>query len=281
MGRPGSMLDALRAWDGSLTGAERAKDGAKKIPMQHVVRLNITLNAVLVVATSIIIAPSFASQEHSSLLGGFFSSLPISSILRTPGVYFEWYLARRSRHRRIYITHLITGLFTAMVVLSYHYSTGADAVASAVGIYLFSSSVFLGVVALTTFIISLSRRRDHGAKLIQPGNSSTHAPGPAHVPAEAESGQSDGRVSISVPTVSGSGVADAPPSKEPRDASRSEATSAIALANRAGLVLGIVTGIASLVQGYDAHDVYKTLVALTAGGIGVAVIYLPTLRQRR
>jgi hypothetical protein len=259
---------------------KRAKDGVKKIPMQHAVRLNITLNAVLVAATSIIIAPSFASQEHSSLLGGFFGGLLISSVLRIPGAYFEWYLARRNRYRLIYITHLITGLFTAMVVLSNHYSTGTDAVASAVGIYLFSSSIFLGVLALTTFVISLSRRRDHGARLTQPGNSITHPPGPAHAPAETESGQ-EGQVSISVPPVEASGAADAPPSKESRDASRTEATSTTALANRAGLVLGIVTGIASLVQGYDAHDVYKTLVALAAGGIGLAVIYLLTLRQRR
>jgi len=75
--------------------------------------------------------------------------------------------------------------------------------------------------------------------------------------------------------------ADAPPSKESHDASHTEETSTIALANRAGLVLGIVTGIASLVQGYDAHDVYKTVVALAAGSIGLVVIYLPTLWHRR
>jgi len=248
--------------------------------MQHAVRLNIMLNAVLVAATSAIIAPSFASQEHSSLLGGFFGGLLISLVLRTPGAYFEWYLARRKRHRRIYITHAVTGLFTALVVLSNRYPTGTDAVASAVGIYLFSSSVFLGVVALTTFVISLSHRGDHGARLTQSKKSSTHPPGPAHAPTEAESGQ-EGQVSIGVPTVAASGAADAPPSKESHDASHTEATSTIALANRAGLVLGIVTGIASLVQGFDAHDVYKTLVALAAGGIGLVVIYLLTLWQRR
>ena len=248
--------------------------------MHHAVRLNITLNAVLVTATSIIIAPSFASQEHISLAGGFLSGLLISSVLRTPGAYFEWYLSRRTRHRRTYITHLITGLFTAMVVLSNNYPTGTDAVASAVGIYLFSSSIFLGVVALTTFVISLWRRRDHGAKLARPKNSSTHPPIPAHVRTETESGQ-DRQVSISVPSVAGSGATDAPPSKESRDASHTEATSKTALANRAALVLGIVTGIASLVQGYDAHDVYKTVVALAAGSIGLVVIYLPTLWHRR
>jgi hypothetical protein len=259
---------------------EAAKDGVKKIPMRHAVRLNIALNAVLMAATAVIIAPSYASQAHSSLIGGFFGGLFISVVLRTPGAFFEWYLARRSRPRRIYITHIITGLFTALVVLANHYPTGIDAVASGVGIYLLSSSVFLGFVALTTFVISLSRRRDHGAKLAQPGNRSTHPPGPAHAPTEEESGQ-EGQVSISVPTVGASDAADAPPSKESHVASHPEATSTTALANRAGLVLGIVTGIASLVQGYDAHDVYKTVVALAAGGIGLVVIYLPALWQRR
>jgi hypothetical protein len=262
------------------TQSKRPKDGVKKIPMQHALRLNIALNAVLVTATSVIIAPSYAAQEHGSLVAGFFGGLLISAVLRTPGAYFEWYLARRTRQRRIYITHIITGLFTAFVVLSNHYTTGTDAVASAVGIYLFSSSIFLGLVALTTFVISLSRKRDHGAKLTHSGNRPTHPPGPAQAPAEAESGQ-ERQVSLNVPTVAASGAANAPPSKESHDTSHTETKSTIALANRAALVLGIVTGIASLVQGYDAHDAYKTVVALAAGGIGLVVIYLPTLWQRR
>jgi hypothetical protein len=38
--------------------------------------------------------------------------------------------------------------------------------------------------------------------------------------------------------------------------------------------LGIVTGLASLVQGLDGENLYKTIVALAVGGIGLAAIYL-------
>jgi hypothetical protein len=253
----------------------------KKVPMQQSVRLNIALNAVLVSATSIISAPSFSADEHMSLLGGFFFGLFISVIFRAPGAYFELYLARRNCHRRIYITHLVTGLFVALVVLSNHYPTGADAAGSAVAIYLFSSSVFLGVIALITFIISHSRRQDRGAKLARSEDSYTHPSGPVGAPTEGQPGQNGKQVAISVPTASTSSTSDAPPTNESEDAPQTEAKSAIAQANRAGLVLGIVTGIASLVQGYDTHNAYRTLVALAAGGIGVAVIYLPALKRRR
>jgi hypothetical protein len=253
----------------------------KKIPMQQSARLNIALNAVLVSATSIIIAPSYSADEHISLLGGFLFGLFISAILRAPGAYFELYLARRNRYRRIYITHLATGLFVALVVLSNHYPTGTDAAGSAVAIYLFSSSVFLGVIALITFIISHSRRRDRGAKLARAGDSYTHASGPVDAPTEGQTGQNGKQVVISVPTASASSTSDAPPTNESEDTAQTEEKSAIAQANRAGLVLGIVTGIASLVQGYDAHNAYRTLVALAAGGIGVAIIYLPALKRRR
>ena len=251
----------------------------KKTSMQQAVRLNITLNGVLVTATSIIIAPSFAAQEHSSLVNGFFSGLLISLVLRTPGAYFEWYLARRTRHKRIYITHLVTGLFTALVVLTTHYQTGADTAGSAVGIYLFSSSIGLGITALATFVISRIPSRD--VKVTKSRNNYIRPSGPVDTPEEGQSGQNDRRVSIDVPIVAAPDTNEALPSKESDDRPQAGEKSAIGQANRAGLVLGIVTGIASLVQGYDTRDAYKTIIALTAGGIGVAVIYLPTFMRRR
>jgi hypothetical protein len=261
----------------------------KKIPMQQPVRLNIALNAVLVSTTSIIIAPSYSADEHISLIGGFFFGLFISVVLRAPGAYFELYLARRNRYRRIYITHVATGLFVALVVLSNHYPNGADTAGSAVGIYLLSSSVFLGVIALITFIISHSRRRDRGAKLARSEYSYTRPSGSVGAPTEGQPSQNGKQVATSIPAASASSTSDAPPinesedaaQNESEDAAQTEAKSAIAQANRAGLVLGIVTGIASLVQGYDAHNAYRTLVALAAGGIGVAIIYLPALKRRR
>ena len=248
--------------------------------MKQAVRQNIILNSVLVIATSVIIAPSYAESAHTSLVGGFFGGLFISLILRIPGAYFERRLARRGHYRRIYITHAIAGIFTALVVLTNHYATGADAVGSAVGIYLFSSSIGLGIVAFATSIISLMRKRHDTVELSQPGESHDQPPRPVGSPAQERSNQNNEQVSINGPTVPAAGAGDALSPKKSHDIPQSEEKSGIAQANRAGLVLGIVTGIASLVQGYDSHDIYRTIAALAAGGIGVAVMYLLVLRRR-
>jgi hypothetical protein len=248
--------------------------------MKRPVRLNIIFNAVLVVATSVMIAPSYAESAHYSLVGGFFGGLFISLVLRAPGVYFERRLARRGRYKRIYITHAITGIFTALVVLTNHYTTGADAVGSAVGVYLFSSSICLGIVAFATSIISLVRKRHRSVEPSQSERTYDQPPHSVASPTQEQSNQNDEQVSIKTPTVPASGVSDALSSKNSHDTPQSEEKSAIAQANRVGLVLGIVTGIASLVQGYDSHDVYRTVTALAAGGVGVAVMYLIVLRRR-
>jgi hypothetical protein len=248
--------------------------------MKQAVRQNIIFNAILVAATAVIIAPSFAESAHSSLVGGFFGGLFISLILRIPGAYFERRLARRGCYRRIYITHAITGIFTALVVLTNHYATGADAVGSAVGIYLFSSSIGLGIVAFATSVISLVQKRHRAVELSQPGESYDQPPRPAGSPTQERSDQNDEKVSTDGPAVPDPGESDALSSKKFHDIPQTGEKSAIAQANRAGLVLGIVTGIASLVQGYDSHDVYRTIAALAAGGVGVAVIYLLVLRHR-
>jgi uncharacterized membrane protein len=247
--------------------------------MKRPVRLNIIFNAVLVVATSVMIAPSYAESAHYSLVGGFFGGLVVSLLLRTPGVYFERLLARRGRYRRIYITHAITGILTALVVLTNHYTTGADAVGSAVGVYLFSSSICLGIVTFVTYIISLMRKRHRSVEPSQPVKTYDQPPRSVGSPAQERSNQNDEQVSIKTPTDPASGVSDAL-SKNSHDIPQSEEKSTIAQANRAGLVLGIVTGIASLVQGYDSHDVYRTVTALAAGGVGVAVMYLLVLGRR-
>jgi hypothetical protein len=226
------------------------------------------------------IAPSYAESAHYSLAGGFFGGLFISLILRIPGAYFERRLARRDRYRSIYITHAITGIFTALVVLTNHYTTGADAVGSAVGIYLFSSSVGLGIVTFTAFITSLIRKRHRAVEPARPVKSCDQPPRSVGSPAQERSNQNDEQATIKGSTDPAPGVSDALSSNS-HEIPQNEEKSAIAQANRAGLVLGIVTGIASLVQGYDSHDVYRTIIALTAGGTGVAVIYLLVLKRRR
>jgi hypothetical protein len=164
--------------------------------MKRPVRLNIIFNAVLVVAAAVMIAPSYAESAHYSLVGGFFGGLFISVVLRAPGIYFERRLARRGRYRRIYITHAITGIFTASVVLTDHYTTGADAVGSAVGVYLFSSSICLGIVAFTKFIISLTRKRHRSVEPSQPVEKYDQPPGSAGSPTQERSNQNDEQVSI-------------------------------------------------------------------------------------
>jgi hypothetical protein len=247
--------------------------------MKRPVRLNIIFNAVLVAATSVMIAPSYAESAHYSLVGGFFGGLFISVVLRAPGAYFERRLARRGRYRRIYITHAVTGIFTALVVLTNHYTTGADAVGSAVGVYLFSSSICLGIVAFATYIISLMRKRNRSVEPSQPVKTYDQPPRSVGSPTQERSNQSEEQVSIKIPAAPAPDVSDALSSKNSHDIQQGEEKSAIAQANRAGLVLGIVTGIASLVQGYDSHNVYRTVTALAAGGVGVAVIYLLVLRR--
>jgi divalent metal cation (Fe/Co/Zn/Cd) transporter len=52
------------------------------------------------------------------------------------------------------------------------------------------------------------------------------------------------------------------------------------LRTEVGLALGIVVGLASLVQGYDSTDPFRTIVvALAIGFIGFGVIYGTTIRR--
>jgi hypothetical protein len=147
-------------------------------------------------------------------------------------------------------------------------------VGSAVGVYLFSSSICLGIVAFATYIISLMRKRNRSVEPSQPVKTYDQPPRSVGSPTQERSNQSEEQVSIKIPAAPAPDVSDALSSKNSHDIQQGEEKSAIAQANRAGLVLGIVTGIASLVQGYDSHNVYRTVTALAAGGVGVAVIYI-------
>jgi hypothetical protein len=129
-------------------------------------------NAVFIVAVGLLIAPSMAAQENSSLTYGFTGGLIIGVMLRLPGAWAEWWLTKHLRHRAVYGVHVVAGLLTAFVVAVAILSptpdtssTTADTVGTAIGVYLFLSSLFLAVmVAVFASMQYLRRGRDHAMR---------------------------------------------------------------------------------------------------------------------
>ena len=100
-------------------------------------------NAVFLLATGLLIAPSMAAQESSSLTYGFAGGLMVGAFLRAPAIAAEWWLTGRSRHRTVYGVHLGAGVPTAVITaamlldpVSGTTEPAATAAGSAIGMYL-------------------------------------------------------------------------------------------------------------------------------------------------
>lgn len=300
------------------------KEAREKLLRRQAFRQTLLLNAVFVIATSAIIAPSVKADEHSTLSVAIFSGVFISVALRVPGVYFERYLSKRHRYKRMYITHLGAAVLALLVAFSAHYNSDTDAVASMVATYIFLSSIGLGLVIIASFVIALTRKAVLAAKGAISGGANAGHIGLSEVSEERPNvPPSKSEVSRSAASVERHVAPKAPSCvnktdrSEPKevfqdklnvqpDDSRLATTPAAVVSpgrlpdnitaarhagsvdssetrsavNRVALALGIVTGIASLVQGFNGREAYKTLTALAIGCLALAAVYLPAVMRR-
>lgn len=227
-------------------------------------------NAVFIVAVGLLIAPSMAAQQGSGMTYGFTGGLIVGVLLRLPGVWAEWWLTHRAWHRTVYSVHLGSGLLTALIVVSTVVSPTpgqspgpADTVGTAIGVYLFLCSLAL-LVTVGVAATARCLRRHRGMTATAPGPDFPAALVP-ETPARTDQAPQG-------PPATASRTATAGP---PEPGVRTEK-----LRNEVAVALGIVVGLASLVQGYDSADPFRTIVAaLAIGFIGCGIIYGTTIRR--
>jgi hypothetical protein len=301
---------------------------------------SLRLNTVLIAATSLIIAPSFAEQEGQSFVYGVFGGVLVSLLLRLPGAWAEAYLTRRRLQRAIYWTHIAAGLMSALVAVANYADPDAgvsplDAVVIVVSVYLFLSSMFVGTFAVLHRLVKavVTPRRTVQSPPTATTGHPTQVEGkeaatpPRYLPREQVSpaspndsyrtsdveswkesaigqdanyylGQAVGQergsenhpdVEREVQTPTDRSNFDHPIglARNARDRSANEptgdkpaGTQTKLVRNQVGLVLGIVVGLASLVQGFDPTDPFRTSIgAIAVGIVGLAVIFLLTRRH--
>jgi hypothetical protein len=235
-------------------------------------RRSLWSNLVLIACTSVIIAPSMAADQDLSWTASILPAILASVLLRTPGALAEWYPVPRAR-RWVYYTHTASAILAILIALSSNAQRPAQSsyaaslnstssVATLVGVYLFLSSAFLVLAALLQLAVTKIQKHAHrrAPTLGQLPTARAHSEPPPQW-AEAPTPSRDAEPHTPSPLV---------------DAKIKEG-------NKAGpretiAILGVVTGIASIVQGVDAHNIPKTFVALAVGGVGIAAIYLFTGR---
>jgi hypothetical protein len=276
--------------------------------VRRIIRRALVLNAILVLSTAAIIAPSFAADNHYPWVIGFIGGVFISLILRVPGAFAEWYLTRRRRAWAAYASHVGSGLLTVLVAVGNHAKpykgdpfaeslTSPGAAASIVAIYLFLSSGCLVGASLASLTLRTGKSFFQGRKL--PRSSfglPAVQPRGAQVPTSpVDMSQPQAPVAIPRTTPQWPPVQTPGPVRSehlPSDSAEATTHGAQdkvnhgrrprenAVRNEVGLALGIVTGLASLVQGVDSHNVGRSVLALAFGGIGLVIIYGISSRKR-
>jgi hypothetical protein len=280
----------------------------------------LALNIVLIICTTAIVTPSLTAQEHLPLPAGVCGGLFVSLFLRVPGAPAEWYLSRIRYHWAVYVPYVLSGLFTALVVVTNHSSpyegdplagslTGTDAVASMTGIYILTSSASLLLVAGTCLLgrvvagrltrkyaqqyvrLSTSVRETTPKPAVMPLHPKP-IPQPYSSPPVSPLRQLQPQQHLMLPPR----IAYRPPllpqmpkypprtqalqrSSDGHSEGKHEQTDARSMRNEIGTFLGILTGLTSLVQGFDTHDIYKTLAPLAIFAVGIAVMYTITKRR--
>lgn len=239
----------------------------------------IILNAVLIITTALMIAPDYSASEHTSVVATVFGTLLICSFLRTPGAFAESGLIRRGRIRSIYVVYIIALALTSGTVFSNHYKTTGDELASGIGIFLFYSSLILSLAIAITAIASRVRRanrsRDKPTKKTEAAGVAVHQYSfPRQQPRynDAPLRQTWRYSRRAVPRAEPVGTSDG-------EKSHAATRSREPMQNQIGLALGIITGIVGIIQGFNSQDVYRTVIAIAIGSIGVVIIYVPAIRK--
>lgn len=245
------------------------------LPTRQPVRKTLALNAVFVVVAAAISVPNHAGSPGLPPAASFVLSLILLLLFRIPGALCEWYLTRSAHSLQIYMAHVAAGIVTALIALNYNYGTTASTVAYTVANYVLYSSAILACAAITNFAVSLIRKarnptRPHRLRYDGQRNRKT-------IEISQEAGA---KAYIRTQPIRRLREDGNPPSPLPypvAQANQAERPERSNIANRVGLPIGIVTGLASLVQGFDSRDVYKTMAAIAIGGIGLAIVYFPVL----
>lgn len=250
-------------------------------------------NLVFLLTVALVVTPSMAAAGHTTTTNAFFGGLLIALILRSPAGWAEWWLTRRAAHRVVFGIHLGAGALAvpaAVVTVLEPVSSTADGVAAAIAFYLILSGVALlaavGVVAL---------RPRSGRRVAASGGEAAVAPAAAapvaaRTPGEQRAADAPGEQTA--PAV-GPGAADVVGPAPRRDSqpvglARAEgglperATEAAEkMRSQMALAVGIVAGLASLVQGFDSADPFRTgVLALVVGVLGLAAIYGIAIKRR-
>ena len=271
-------------------------------------------NAVFLLATGLLIAPSMAAQESSSLTYGFAGGLMVGAFLRAPAIAAEWWLTGRSRHRTVYGVHLGAGVPTAVITaamlldpVSGTTEPAATAAGSAIGMYLVLCLPLFLAAVLTVAVLGrwghrirrLAPDRLAAAPHRRPARCSPPAAPPRSAPPAAPpwfappvtparfsspAGPAPGasRASATVAEIMPARAPAAVVTQEPDAVPAAVAQPARAdkLRNEIAVALGIVVGLASLVQGFDSADPFRTLVlALAVGFIGLGILYGTAIRR--
>ena len=275
-------------------------------------------NAVFVVVVAIAIAPGFAAQDDGSWGYGFAGGLIIAVLLRLPGVGAEWLLTKRRLHWFVYGTHLVAALFALLAALAPASDTDVrfDPVGGGVGVYLLTASVGSWLVLAVVAPIQVLRRRSAARTAVPPTSypvaspppmypaapppplsfpAAPPVPHPAALPPRPYPTAGDGpapviRATAPIPppapvivparaeTATRPIVTAAPAQENSRTATEAKDRTD-RLRNETGVAIGIVAGLASLVQGYDSEQIAQTVVAaLLVGGCGLGAFYLFTKR---
>jgi hypothetical protein len=271
------------------------------------------LNIVLIIAVAILIAPSVAEQEESTVTYGFTVGLLIALLLRLPGVWAEWWLTKRTLHRIVYGTHLAVGLLTVLIVLINYASPPPEAsaesldLASTIGIYLtLSSTAMWAAVAVAAPVRALRRRgarvREDSPAMRVMGNETvmqqparpTRDGAPqqssviratAKVPSQSPRGDirrsqsvREAAATMPITTPIPDSILPKQTSMVPEEKERYGRT--LRLRNEIAVALGVVVGLASVVQGFDSANPIQTVaVAIAVGFIGLGILYVLTYRR--
>ena len=258
-------------------------------------------NTVFIVVVAVVIAPGMARQENGGLAYGFVGGLIVAILLRMPSIGAEGLLTKRGLHRFVYGAHLLAAALAVLVVLAPASDSAQpfDPVGGGVGIYLLLTSVLAWLALACAVPVQVWRRRSAAAAPWVAVPAEDHrmpatvafratATVPARAPDVAAPSPTTavpltGASVPSVPLGPGSAPAstvvrdaDAPTSSDVRDVEdRTDR-----LRNDTGMAIGIVAGLASLVQGYDGEQIAQTvLAALVVGGGGLGAFYLFTKRR--
>ncbi|MEU4692484.1 hypothetical protein [Actinoplanes sp. NPDC023714] len=270
----GAVVALIRA---SVRGDERVTHDAGFRWALSSISAVFWFNMVFLLAVALLITPGLVSLEPEDYTAGFLAALILCALLRLPGMWSEWWLTKRGWHRAVYGVHIgagiLVGLVAVLIVLDRDPDqawTHADTVGASITFYLILSSATL---LLAVPVVAAVRYRSRRLRLGEEGPTTPAAPpivyrGTARVPEPVTMALHLGAVAEStaeVPEVPHTGRAD--------HAEKSR--------NEIAVALGIVVGLASLVQGYDSADPFRTVVvAIAIGLIGLGVLYGITVRRK-